>query len=196
MWRWPGARDIMSVDAHAGTPGPAPAARSTPHPRQSPSLFSGDRDKTRCGVWRGRRAACLNVSISRLSEQCGNTRHSSTSFCSTLFLSSVSPAPNNHSTQCSTQGPVLVLVVILGRGLQSRIGQTGPRWDQAHILYPPVHSLIGNINMEHLARSQATHCTGCWLPLLLRGNILEILPSLRTLACSVSLSHLKMPLKW
>ena len=99
MWRWPGARDIMSVDAHAGTPGPAPATRSSPHPRQSPSLFSGDRDKTRCGVWRGRRAACLNVSISRQSEQCGNTRHSSTSFCSTLFLSSVSPAPNNHSTQ-------------------------------------------------------------------------------------------------
>ena len=96
----------------------------------------------------------------------------------------------------STLGPVLVLAVILGRGLQSRIGQTGPRWDQAHVLYTPVHSLIGNINMEHLARSQATHCTGCWLLLLLRGNILEILPSLRTLACSVSLSHLKMPLKW
>ena len=35
----------------------------------------------------------------------------------------------------STQGPVLVLVVILGRALQSRIGQTGPRWGQAHILY-------------------------------------------------------------
>ena len=97
-----------------------------------------------------------------------------------------------------TQGPVLVLAVILGRALQSRIGQTGPRWDQAHVLYTPAHSLIGNINMEHLARSQqqATHCTGCWLLLLLRGNILEILPSLRTLACSVSLSHLKMPLKW
>ena len=177
---------------------PRPRHTEQPAPSAVPSLFSGDRDNTRCGVWRGRRAACLNVPISRQSEQCGNTRHSSTSFCSTLFLSSVSTAPNNHSTQCSTLGPVLVLVVILGRGLQSRIGQTGPRWDQAHILYPPVHSLIGNINMEHLARSQqqATHCTGCWLLLLLRGNILEILPSLRTLACSVSLSHLKMPLKW
>ena len=35
MWRWPGARDIMSVDAHAGTPGPPPlhgAARTLGSP--------------------------------------------------------------------------------------------------------------------------------------------------------------------
>ena len=37
MWRWPGARDIMSVDAHAGTPGPArPRYTEQPAPSAVP----------------------------------------------------------------------------------------------------------------------------------------------------------------
>ena len=75
-------------------------------------------------------------------------------------------------------------MVILGRALQSRIGQTGPRWGQARILHT---STLLNWQYQYgtpyqYTRSQATHCTACLLLLvLLRGNILETLPSLRTL---------------
>ena len=145
------------------------------------------------------RAACLNVSISRQGAMWTHATHQLQFLLNTPSLKCV------HCTKLtlghSTQGPVLVLVVILGRALQSRIGQTGPRWGQARILHT---STLLNWQYQYgtpyqYTRSQATHCTACLLMLLLlRGNILETLPSLRTLtlACSVSLSQLKMPLKW
>ena len=104
-----------------------PRCTERPAPSPVPSLFSRDRDKTRCGVWGGRRAAGLNVPISRQSEQCGNTRHSSTSFCSTLFLSSVSPAPNDHGTQYTG----------------SSFGVGGNSWKRSAVTYRTDRSKVG-----------------------------------------------------
>ena len=69
------------------------------------------------------------------------------------------------------------------------------------VSFTPVHSLTGNISIWNTlpVYQESGHTLhSMFTAAVIEGYILEILPSLRTLtlACSVSLSQLKMPLKW